>query len=133
MREGGSLLKQKTPERNKVEGRTHCYSDSGLCPPSLHRSTRPLEHPASCHSGKSEPRWAGQQEPTVQEKDDDALPCAPGGPDSDPPRLQQVGSAPSSLFFESLINFQETSPDNCHEAAPAKQTQTELSSTRLVT
>lgn len=55
------------------------------------------------------------------------------GPDSEPPRLQQVGSAPSGLFFESLINFQETSPDNCYEAAPAKQTQTELSSTRLVT
>lgn len=46
--------------------------------------------------------------------------------DSEICRLQQVGSAPSSLFFESLINFQETSPDNCHEAAPAKQTQTEL-------
>lgn len=83
-----------------------------------------MEHPVSRQPAEA---------PSPAEVTTAALPCTPGGAGSDSPRLQQVGSAPSSLFFESLINFQETSPDNCHEAAPAKQTQTELSSTRLVT
>lgn len=96
----GKFAQTETPEGNKVEGRTHCYPDSGLCPPSLHRSTRPLEHPASCHSGKSEPRWAGQQEPTGQEKGDDALPVLQEGPTLILPGSSRSAQLPAVCFLK---------------------------------
>lgn len=73
-----SCSSRKFQRKNSRKENT-LQSDSGLCPPFFHRSTCPLEHPASCHSGKLASDGPASRSPQSRKRTTDALPCIPGG------------------------------------------------------